>query len=36
MLTHGTFDASLPAGQCKTDAVETVLSQQGQEHVLNN
>jgi len=35
MLPHDTFEASLPAGQCITDAVETVLSQQGQKHVVN-
>jgi len=35
MLPHGTLDASLPAGQCITDAVDTVLSQQVQEHAVN-
>jgi len=36
ILTHGTLDASLPAGQCITDAADTVLSQQVQEHIVNN
>ena len=36
MLTHTNINTSLPAGQCETDAVEIVLSQQRPEHFLNN